>query len=300
MWAVCHNCTKICSPSLNRPKNVEHDYFPNWSTLKSAFLSLFSSRRSRSTWWRQRLIVIHMLIWFGVRKSTRTRATTTTSSPASAPPSAVPAPSGEFVAAWMTSVSVCAVSVCRLMVVCVCVCLQVCGSWACSSSSYWEQADAPHGAAAFTGHGVRSGGVLRKPVTSGLHLPLRSHMLPACGAAPPQAAAFPFLHWCVFPQYIYISALLSGVTFKQNAQWSTDFEHCYHGNLRFTVMDTTIETNVSKPVLNLWIYTILICRTESLIRSYFINYKIMSSSSAARLQLNKRLNSFIICVMQIQ
>lgn len=53
--------------------------------------------------------------------------------------------------------------------------------------------------------------------------------------------AYNILHWCVFPQYIYISDLSSGVIFKQNAQWLTDFLHCYHEDLVFTVMDTCFE-----------------------------------------------------------
>lgn len=126
---------------------------------------------------------------------------------------------------------------------CECICahlcvFQVCWSWSCSSSSYWEQAHSPDGAAAFTGHGVRSGSILRKTVTTGRHLTPLSHsqIEPACQAG----FTFHSQHFAlsVFPQYIYISDLLcTGVTYAHDLLTSNN---CYHENIVFTVMDTIL------------------------------------------------------------
>lgn len=132
--------------------------------------------------------------------------------------------------------------------VCVCVC-QVCWSWACSSSCYWEQAHTPDGASAFPGHSVQSGSILRKTITTGQPVAQLSllQIKPAgqVGSTPHHLQHFALMF------SLDILAYLTPHMYRCNAQWLTDFRHCYHENFVFTAMALLFNSgNASKKILS--------------------------------------------------
>lgn len=165
-------------------------------------LQICSSHHSPLTWWRLKLTSTSMQTWFGARRSTRTRVTTTILSPASPPALATPALSGELAGKLLCVVCVC---VCQLQSESLCV-LQVCWSWVRCSSSYWKQTHAPAGATAFPRNGVWPGGILRKTVD----------IRHSAGRTNPPALPSPFTFALICPhQFDILSDLLhTGVTHK--------------------------------------------------------------------------------------
>lgn len=138
-----------------------------------------SCLRSRSTKSRRSRSVLPTPTWFGVRRSTRTKATTTMSNLASGPPSRGPSPSGQRTAHTSPSLppsrslltpnffshsllahsppllSLCTFRHTSLFLFIFCP--QVCGSWPRRSTRHGEQEHSPSGASAFPGQCLRSG-----------------------------------------------------------------------------------------------------------------------------------------------
>lgn len=116
-----------------------------------AFFFFCSSLHSRLIWWRQRLLSIQRLSWCGAKRSTRTRAITTTSGHASAPPPPVHVLSGKlFGGRSPPKVSGIPIygSVC-------CSYPQVRWAWACCCPGHWKQESPPHGAGSFPEHSLQ-------------------------------------------------------------------------------------------------------------------------------------------------
>lgn len=176
-----------------------------WELIRLLCLCPCSSHHSPLIWWRLKLTSTSMQTWCGARRSTRTRVTTTTSSPASPPALATPAPSGELAGKLL-----CTVSVSAAVWVLVCV-FQVRWSWVRCSSSYWKQTHTPAGATAFPRHGVWPGGILRKTVD----------VWHSAGRTNPPALTSPFTFALICPHQVDISDLLhTGVTHKSRQRQS--------------------------------------------------------------------------------
>lgn len=91
-------------PSARGPNCAVGSEFKSWihplmqvdCGSPDASLCLGSSLHSPLIWWRLKSTSTSMPTWCGARRSTRTRVTTTTSSPASPTPPSTAAPSGEL------------------------------------------------------------------------------------------------------------------------------------------------------------------------------------------------------------
>lgn len=113
-----------------------------------------SCRRSPSTSCRRKLRSTPTPSWCGARRSTRTRATTTTSNRACAPPSTAPSPCGKSRAGGRRGAALRSEPSQRPPTA---VSLQVCGPGARSRPRHRQQEDAPDGAAAAARHRLQPG-----------------------------------------------------------------------------------------------------------------------------------------------
>lgn len=185
-----------------------------------------------------------MRIWFGVRKSTRTRVTMTTWSLASARPSTAPAQSGEFVCnRKLTSVKYCAGA--TLIRVCVCVCVS--GMLVVSLQQLLLLATSTRTRQSFSVSWTQRS-IWKHSQENYNYWPTRCSPLPQVGSTPHYLQHFALMF------SLDILAYLTPHMYRCNAQWLTDFRHCYHENFVFTAMALLFNSgNASKHLLSAYI-----------------------------------------------